>query len=142
VGGYRAGDLIVREPPAEALGEHRREPMRRSLPLGCLPETDVGSFIALAAGLEPEPRLVSALHQATDGNPLFVGEVVRLLTSEETLASITDSEAWRRMVPEGVRAVIRRRLRHLSEDCRLVLVLASVVGREFDLAALERVSEV
>lgn len=142
VGAYRDVDPSLRDPLAEALAELRRQPMTRSLPLKGLPETDVGSFIALAAGLEPEPQLVSALHQATDGNPLFVGEVVRLLTSEETLGSITDSEAWRRMVPEGVRAVIRRRLRHLSDNCRLVLVLASVLGREFDLAALERVSEV
>ena len=38
--------------------------------------------------------------------------------------------------------MIRRRLRYLSENCGSVLVLASVLGREFDLAALERVSEV
>src|SRR2546421_449987 len=63
-----------------------------------------------------------------------------LLTTEEALESIATSQAWR--VPEGVRAVIRRRLRHLSDNCRLVLVLASVLGREFDLAALERVSDV
>jgi predicted ATPase len=96
----------------------------------------------LATGLEPATYLVGALHRATDGNPLFVDEAVRLLTSEDALESITDAESWRRMVPEGVRAVIRRRLRHVSDNCRLVLVLASVLGREFDLAALERVSEV
>src|SRR5207245_8627038 len=46
------------------------------------------------------------------------------------------------MVPEGVRAVIRSRLRRLSPNCQLVLVLAAVLGREFDLEALEAVSEV
>jgi DNA-binding SARP family transcriptional activator len=142
VGAYRDVDPSVRDPLAERLDELRRQPVTRSLPLIGLPETDVGTFVSLATGLEPAAQLVSALHRATDGNPLFVGEVVRLLTSEEALESITDSEAWRRMVPEGVRAVIRRRLRHLSDNCRLVLVLASVLGREFDLAALERVSEV
>jgi DNA-binding SARP family transcriptional activator len=142
VGAYRDVDPSLREPLADTLAELRRQPVTHALPLIGLPETDVGSFVTLATGLEPAAQLVSALHRATDGNPLFVGEVVRLLTSEEALESITDSEAWRRMVPEGVRAVIRRRLRHLSDNCRLVLVLASVLGREFDLAALERVSEV
>jgi DNA-binding SARP family transcriptional activator len=142
VGAYRDVDPSLRDPLAEALDELRRQPVTRSLPLIGLPEADVSSFVSLATGLEPSVPLVSALHRATDGNPLFVGEVVRLLTSEEALESITDAEAWRRMVPEGVRAVIRRRLRHLSDDCRLVLVLASVLGREFDLATLERLSEV
>ncbi len=142
VGAYRDVDPSLRDPLAEALDELRRQPGTRSLPLIGLPEADVGSFVSLATGLEPSTPLVGALHRATDGNPLFVGEVVQLLTSEEALESITDAEAWRRMVPEGVRAVIRRRLRHLSGNCRLVLVLASVLGREFELAALERVSEV
>jgi tetratricopeptide (TPR) repeat protein len=142
VAAYRDVDPSLRDPLAEALAELRRQPVTRSLPLGGLAEADVETFVSLATGLEPSTRLVDALHQATDGNPLFVEEVVRLLTSEEALDSLTDSDAWRQMVPEGVRAVIRRRLRHLSDNCRLVLVLASVLGREFDLAALERVSEV
>jgi DNA-binding SARP family transcriptional activator len=139
---YRDVDPSLRDPLAETLAELRRRPSTRSLALTGLPEADVGSFVSLATGLEPSVPLVSRLHRATDGNPLFVGEVVRLLTSEEALEAITDAESWRRMIPESVRAVIRRRLARLSENCRLVLVLASVLGREFDIAALERVSEV
>jgi tetratricopeptide (TPR) repeat protein len=139
---YRDVDPSVREPLADALADLRRQPVTRSLPLIGLPEPDVASFVSLTVGLEPSAPLVKALHQTTDGNPLFVGEAVRLLTSEEALESITDAETWRRMLPEGVRAVIRRRLRRLSDNCGLVLVLASMLGREFDLAALERVSEV
>jgi DNA-binding SARP family transcriptional activator len=142
IGAYRDVDPSLRDPLSEALDELRRQSVTRSLPLAGLSEADVDSFVSLATGLEPSPSLVGALHRATDGNPLFVGEVVQLLTSEERLESIADAEAWRGMVPEGVRAVIRRRLRHLSDNCRLVLILASVLGREFELAALERVSEV
>jgi DNA-binding SARP family transcriptional activator/tetratricopeptide (TPR) repeat protein len=142
VGAYRDVDPSLRDSLAETLAELRREPVTRDVPLIGLSQDDVGALVSLVTGLEPAGQLVNALHRATDGNPLFVGEVVRLLTSEEALDSITEAEAWRRMVPEGVRAVIRRRLRHLSDKCRLVLVLASVLGREFDLVALERVSEV
>ncbi len=139
---YRDVDPSLRDPLAETVVELQRQPVTRTLPLTGLPEAEVGSFVSLATGLKPTTRLVSALHRATGGNPLFVGEVVRLLTSEQALDSITDAETLQQMVPEGVRAVIRRRLRYLSDNCRLVLVLASVLGREFDLAALERVSEV
>jgi tetratricopeptide (TPR) repeat protein len=139
---YRDVDPSMREPLAATVAELRRKSVTRAVPLVGLAEADVASLVSLATGLEPATYLVAALHRATDGNPLFVGEAVRLLTSEEALESITDAESWRRMVPESVRAVIRRRLRHLSDNCRLVLALASVLGREFDLAELERVSDV
>ncbi len=142
LGAYRDVDPSVRGPLAETLAELRRRPATHALPLAGLAEAEVGSFVSLSTGTEPAPHVVTALHRATDGNPLFVGEVVRLLTSQAALEAITDAESWRRMVPESVRAVIRRRLARLSENCRLVLVLASVLGREFELAALERVSQV
>ena len=41
-------------------------------------------------------------------------------------------------IPQSVRDVIARRLAHLSEECNRVLVLASVLGREFALDALAR----
>jgi DNA-binding SARP family transcriptional activator len=141
IGAYRDADPSLRDPLAETLAELRRHPVTRSLPLVGLPQSDLGSFVSRSTGVEPERELVIALHRATEGNPLFVGELVQLLASEDALESLTDPDAWRRVVPEGVRAVITRRLRHLSENCRLVLVLASVLGREFDLAALECVSE-
>ena len=142
VAAYRDVDPSLRDPLAEALAELRRQPVTRSLQLVGLPEADVRQFVSLTSGLAPAPHVVSSLYRATDGNPLFVGEMMRLLRTEEMLESITDDDAWRRMVPEGVREVIRRRLLHLSDNCGLVLVLASVLGREFELAALERVSEV
>jgi DNA-binding SARP family transcriptional activator len=142
VAAYRDVDPSLRDPLSETLAELRRQPVTRFLPLVGLPEADVGSFVSLTTGLDPPAHVVSALHRATEGNPFFVGEVVRLLASEEALESITDAAAWRRTIPEGVRAVTRRRLGHLSDTCRRVLVLASVLGREFDLEALEQVSEV
>ena len=39
-------------------------------------------------------------------------------------------------IPQSVRDVIVRRLRHLSEECNRVLVLASVLGREFAVDVL------
>jgi len=112
------------------------------VPLSGLPEPDVASFVELTAGLEPPKPLVAAIHRETEGNPLFVGEVVRLLASEGRLADAAESGSWKLTIPHGVRAVIGRRLRHLSTACKDVLTLASVLGREFRLDLLERVSDV
>ena len=42
-------------------------------------------FIEATCGTSPPAALVSAVHAQTEGNPLFVTEVVRLLTQEGEL---------------------------------------------------------
>jgi tetratricopeptide (TPR) repeat protein len=44
-------------------------------------------------------------------------------------------------LPEGVRQVIGRRVSRLSEDCRRVLAIASVVGRDFTFGILQAVAD-
>ena len=80
----------------------------------------------------PEPGLLSTVHQRTEGNPLFVGEIARMLVREES----GDGLALPARIPEGIRDAIGRRLNRLSESCNQVLTLASVIGREFDLNQL------
>ena len=50
--------------------------------------------------------------------------------------------AVRLAIPQSVRDVIARRLTHLSRECNRVLVLASVIGREFGIDALARLAAV
>jgi predicted ATPase len=45
------------------------------------------------------------------------------------------------VIPETVKEVIGRRLDRLSGACRRVLVLASVIGRDFDLDTLSTIAE-
>jgi predicted ATPase len=49
-------------------------------------------------------------------------------------------KSWSVSLPESVREVIGLRLNRLSEACNQVLTVASVVGREFRLPTLERVT--
>ena len=83
------------------------------------PSTSTATAAELAS-----PRLASALHERTEGNPLFVGELVRLL-------AIEGAPAEHLAVPPSVRDVIARRMTHLTPQGRELLVLASVLGREF-----------
>jgi len=69
-----------------------------------------------------------------------VTETVRLLVTEG--ASPNWAEGAELAIPESVRDVIGQRLAHLSDECSRVLVLASVLGREFVLAALARLADV
>ena len=88
--------------------------MTRSLALAGLGERDVARFIELTSGEAPSEELVATIHEETEGNPLFVGEIVRLLAAEGGLGRCG---APRLAIPQSVRDVIARRLRHLSEEC-------------------------
>jgi DNA-binding SARP family transcriptional activator len=140
LGVYRDSELGPEHPLSEALMELARY-AAPPLQLGGLPEADVARFIEASHGLEPARGLATAIHRKTDGNPLFVGEILRLLAAEGRLQEAAEATSRRIAIPASVRDVIGRRLRHLSDDCKRVLTLASVLGREFDLDALGRVSE-
>jgi DNA-binding SARP family transcriptional activator len=137
VGAYRDVDPTLADPLTTTLSELAREPVTRTLSLAGLGEADVARFIELAAPGAAAADLAAVVHAETEGNPLFVGEIVRLLAAERRL----DEPATAPLaIPQSVREVIGRRLRHLSDDCNRLLTLASVLGREFDLDALASVS--
>src|SRR5262249_38726462 len=75
------------------------------------------------------------------GNPFFVTEVVRLLASQGRLdPSARGAAVLGGGLPEGVRAVVAERLSRLSADCRQILEVAAVVGRDFELRVLQPAS--
>ena len=133
VGAYRHIEPTLTDPLVTTLSELAREPVTRTLALGGLGEHDVARFIELAAPAAPVADLAAAVHAETEGNPLFVGEIVRLLAAEKRLVEPATGPL---AIPQSVREVIGRRLRHLSDECNSLLALASVLGREFDLDAL------
>lgn len=87
--------------------------------------------------------MVEAVYRQTEGNPLFVTEVVRLLVQEGELTQerVGERDSWNVRIPEGVREVIGRRLDRLSERCNETLTIASVIGREFTLEHLSPLIE-
>jgi len=138
LGAFRDVDPIPGAPLNATLAEVNREPVTRFLTLAGLSPDDVEEYLEQAAAEIASPELVAALHEETEGNPLFVAETVRLLAVEGAPKAPGTPLA----IPRSVRGVIARRLAHLSDECNRVLVLASVLGREFALAALARVSNV
>ena len=138
VGTYRDMEVERRHPLADTLGELTREGLLHRVPLRGLALEDVHRFVEAAAGPSPPLWLVSALHAQTEGNPLFLTEIVRLLLQEGELAPerLAQTRAVSVSVPQGVREVIGRRLNCLAEHCVQVLVTASVIGREFRLNEL------
>jgi tetratricopeptide (TPR) repeat protein len=137
---YRDVDLTPGDPLGSTVRELARHPVSRRLPVHGLSEGEVARLISLSSGVKPAASVTSAVYQETEGNPLFVGEVVRLLAAEGRLERAAADPLWRLRIPESIREVIQRRLGRLSEACNRMLTFASVIGREFRLDALERLS--
>lgn len=102
-----------------------------------LGRAEVAAFVRRSATLPDDDAVVGLVHEATDGNPLFIGELVRLI---ETRAG--ETRAGRLPVPDGVRAVMRERIRLLPASCAELLAHAAVLGREFQSPLLAEVAGV
>jgi len=130
VGAYRSTEVGPEHPLTKVLPDTSRR--GRVLELGGLDTDGVAALMASTAGTELRQELAAAVHQQTGGNPLFVGEVTRLLAVHNALDR-TDVSVG---VPAGVREVIERRMVRLPQRCIELLTLASVVGEEFALDVL------
>jgi tetratricopeptide (TPR) repeat protein len=155
IGTYRDVEVSRRHPLSQTLGELTRERLFQRILLRGLGQEEVGRFIELVSGLAPPRGLVEAVYRQTEGNPLFVTEVVRFLVQEGQLTTGQPQgvaptvgavprgrpDSWSVRIPEGVREVIGRRLDRLSERCNQTLTIASVIGREFTLEQLKPLIE-
>ena len=62
-------------------------------------------LVEVEHGLEPPADLVAAIHRETDGNPFFVGEILKLLAAEGQLHDVSGLGA-RIPIPPSVREAI------------------------------------
>ena len=85
VGTYRDVELSRQHPLSETLAQLSREPVFRRELLRGLSRQDTGDFVEVAAGLRPPPGLVESIYLQTEGNPFFMGEVIRLLAEQGEL---------------------------------------------------------
>ncbi len=139
LGTYRDVELGRHHPLARVLGEISSIEGSERIPLRGLSIGAVERYIEMTSGAAAPPGLANAVQEQTDGNPFFVGEVVRLLASEGKLTrggSVADLQ-----IPQGVREVVGRRLDRLSERTNEALRVAAVIGRDFEEELVWRVAD-
>ncbi|HEY2387803.1 MAG TPA: sigma 54-interacting transcriptional regulator [Candidatus Binatia bacterium] len=98
-------------------------------------------------GTSEIPAEVQALiANKAEGNPFFVEEMTRSLLEDGTLRRANGGVVLTRavtdvVVPETVQDVLIARLDRLADDARRAIQVASVIGREFALRLLARITE-
>jgi predicted ATPase len=136
VGTYRDAATTGEHPIEEALVELGREPGTERVTLRGLSKAEVTHYVELVAG-RAAPALAHAIHERTEGNPLYLTEMVRVLAAEGRLDPGDGNGCL--PLPRNLRNVVRRRLKPLSESCKQLLSFASIMGREFRSDLLQRV---
>ncbi|MDH4067998.1 MAG: protein kinase, partial [Dehalococcoidia bacterium] len=146
VGTYRDVEVDRSHPLSAALAELRRVSNYGRVLLRGLNADEVRRMLESISRQSVPWGLAQAVHRQTEGNPLFVQEVVRYLAQEGLIAR--KEGRWRptgetpleMSIPEGLRDVIGRRLSLLSPECNQLLSMASIIGREFALETVKAVT--
>jgi class 3 adenylate cyclase len=117
------------------LGRLRRESTVTRIDLGGLTDDDVSLLLTETAGHRPgraRPSVVADIVDRTNGNALFVCELVRKYLEQ------TADPADARM-PDSIRELVAVRLQALPDDLRSALAQAAVIGHDFDVNLLSRI---
>ena len=144
VGNYRDDELNSKGSLAKTLGELARLRLAEQLSLRGLPESAVAEMVQSLSGSKPSSALVRMLHRTTDGNPFFIGELIRHLAERGQLGEFNrkvSSELTPDQLdlPDSLRLVIGQRVNRVGDETRSVLAAAAVIGRSFPFALLEAV---
>jgi predicted ATPase/class 3 adenylate cyclase len=113
------------------------------LTLDPLGTTDVDALLnGLLDGLQLPEHLRTRIVSASDGNPLFVEELVRMLIDDGILVRTDDgwaatAELADLVIPPSVTAILASRLDRLEPSEHALIQRAAVMGREFYRDALE-----
>ena len=138
LGTYRETEVDETHPLADTLAELRRARVLDHLKLVGLGEEEVAALVSSLAGsgAPPTPPTVARLIvDRTQGNPLFVEEVLRDVAVDDDFGRALTG------VPESVKDLLLRRLRQLDDACKQALTVGAVSGGEFELLVLEQVTD-
>jgi DNA-binding CsgD family transcriptional regulator len=133
---YRDDEITSGKPFYEALLPLVRECGAERIDLRRLRKRDIARLVCERYTLAPGDidRIVDALDSRTDGNPLFLVELLRSMEMADLIHYENGRWHLAEMIATGipllVRQLIERRLRHLAPPAREVLQTAAILGFE------------
>jgi predicted ATPase/DNA-binding winged helix-turn-helix (wHTH) protein len=145
LGTYRPVDARVHDrhihTVKNALQLHRH---CEELPLHFLPETEVTAYLTARFPTSTlPPTLGPVVHHRTEGNPLFMVNLIEHLTAQGLISQQEGTwtvhaplQVIEQSVPENLRQMIERQIEALQPQDRLLLEIASVSGIEFSTAVV------
>ena len=134
---YRDIELDRNNSLSETILNLERLPNYRQIKLANFDSSEVSRLVNAITGQQVSRSVANILHRHTEGNPLFIQEVVRNLVESKSIGreaesfNITEPILASITTPEQLRDVISKRLNYLSPECKNILSIGAVIGREF-----------
>jgi tetratricopeptide (TPR) repeat protein len=145
VGTYRPSELLLaRHPFSQAKLDLQSRGICREILLDFLSREDIERYLALEfPGHDFDEEFPALIYKKTEGNPLFMADLLRFLRDRKVIAK--ENRGWTLVrsvlnleteMPESVRSMIQRKIDQLSGQDRRLLIAASVQGYEFDSSVI------
>lgn len=155
IGTFRSSEVVGTDHPLANLpAELRMRDRCREIALGGLDPSAVRRYIAISYpashdGESQISKLASIIHTHTEGNPLFVVNVLSdlvergLLKLREGAWTLADQFSARNLrIPEGIRRLIEVQIDRLTPTEKSILEVAAVTGVRFALSTVAGVAAV
>ena len=130
--------LLEDGPPRsrDAIAGLERQPTVRTIPMRPMTVPEVGEFVRwISGGRDPDRADVLRWHAQTEGNPLFVEQLVRTSIGGTRPVAPVDEPSGR-----DVTEMLLARTRALGEAEGRLLTYAAILGKEFDFPKLAAVA--
>jgi len=146
LGAYRPEEITNDDPLDEVLRILSRRQECEEISLKPFDWEDTRELLSSMISSKTVPTdFVDPIHSATEGNPLFIKEFIKLLKNEEKLPSFTDDYPTTKnelYMPKVIEDVVSRRLNlYLSKDAQRICSIGSVIGNEISFELLSNVTE-
>ena len=145
LGTYRPVEVLVRGHPLQTvIAALRVHGQCTEVPLELLHVTEVAQYLAARFPQHHFPvALARAIHQRTEGNPLFMAQAIEHMVAEGVLALAAGHwvlhgplDTIDAVLPESIGQMLTQQFAQLSTEVQQVLEVASVAGMEFSAAAV------
>jgi predicted ATPase/predicted Ser/Thr protein kinase len=144
---YRPSDLLLSQNAFHQVQlELKSRGACREISVGFLGAAEIERYLAFTFPGHRFPAGFSSLiHSQTEGNPLFMVDLLRYLHDRSVLVEAPEGGRWTLTqsmrdvaigLPESVRSVIQRKIERLDDQNRRLLAGACIQGYEFDSAVI------
>ena len=143
---FRLAEVVALDHPLNSLRhELRLHGLCEEIVLDPFSESEVADFVAQRSpALAGDEAFVRALHERTDGLPLFVAAVTNDVTARAALDgddAAVATQVANLAVPENLAAIIDHYIARLDSEQRALLSAAAVCGVEFRVGTVSDVLE-
>ena len=135
---FRVAEVVAQDHPLNPLRrELRMHRLCEEMVLDAFSEAEVADYVARQApAFARNESFVRALHERTDGVPLFVSSVISEVLERGGDAAAGDAWLAEAGVPENLAAIIDHYIARLGDDQRTLLAVAAVCGVNFRVATV------